>query len=98
MGDVLSQPVKINKVDPKFFISSLRREFVRPMHPLIADHAAALVVAVMRATGRAPRVGLVSQIVLEFVGHANIAFVSTSKEQEKKFFGFERQWFHANVK
>ncbi|KAL3917340.1 MAG: hypothetical protein SGILL_004757 [Bacillariaceae sp.] len=67
MSDVLTQPVDVVKVDPKAYIAGIRREFIQPLKPLIADYAAAMVVAMMRSTGCSPRVGLVSKLILEYV-------------------------------
>jgi len=57
---------KIVVADPPAYINQLRREFEAPLRRLVPEHSSILVAAMMRSTGRAPPVGLFSNLILEY--------------------------------
>jgi len=57
---------KIVVADPPAYINQLRREFEAPLKRLVPEHSSILVAAMMRSTGRAPPVGLFSNLILEY--------------------------------
>jgi len=65
MADLLVPPGNLERADPGY-MAELRKKFEAPIKQIVPDYSALLVVAVMRATGCAPPIGLMSKLVLEY--------------------------------
>lgn len=66
MSDLLIPPERLEMADPAACIADLRKELEAPIRELVPDYSSILVVAVMRNTGCAPPLGLMSKLVLEY--------------------------------
>ena len=70
--ELLLPPATALVADPESYAQELRKEFEAPLrrliaeHSLIAEHTSILVVAMMRSTGRVPRAGLISTLILDY--------------------------------
>lgn len=71
MSHLLVPPKTLMAANPDDCIKEFRRELEAPLKQIVPEYSGALIVAVMRATGNAPPVGLMSRLMLAYcpLGH-----------------------------